>query len=87
MQGTRLKRSTTSNGVPVSGYAMDKSLNGRTLVLDLLHKRDVAVAPGSGFGSITGEYVRISLGASEEEIERGMRDIYEFSKRGTDSIV
>ena len=66
---------------------MGKLLNRRKFALDLLHIRNVAVAPGSSFGSITGEYVRISLGASEEEIERGVREICEFANRGTVSIV
>jgi aspartate aminotransferase len=66
---------------------MSKSLHVRKFALELLHKRNVVVAPGSSFGSMTGEYVRISLGASEDEIECGVREICEFSKRGTDSIV
>jgi aspartate aminotransferase/aminotransferase len=61
----------------------NKSLNGQKFALDLLHKRNVAVAPGSSFGSITENYVRISLGASEDEIERGVREICEFANRGT----
>jgi aspartate aminotransferase len=56
-----------------------QSRSGRKFALDLLHKRNVAVAPGSGFGSIAGDYVRISLGASEKDIERGVREICEFA--------
>ncbi|HEY6410633.1 MAG TPA: aminotransferase class I/II-fold pyridoxal phosphate-dependent enzyme, partial [Ktedonobacteraceae bacterium] len=40
---------------------------GRPFALDLLRERNVAVAPGSGFGSVAEEYVRISLAASDEE--------------------
>ena len=54
---------------------------GRQFALDLLRQRNVAVAPGSGFGSIAQEYVRISLAASEEEIERGVREICQFADR------
>jgi aspartate aminotransferase len=57
----------------------EQSRSGRKFALDLLKKRNVSVAPGSGFGSMTGEYVRISLAASEKEIEHGVREICEFA--------
>jgi aspartate aminotransferase len=41
----------------------------------------VAVAPGSAFGSVAQQYVRISLAASEAEIERGVREICAFADR------
>src|SRR5215469_16961610 len=55
---------------------------GRQFALDLLHERNVTVAPGSAFGSVAEHYVRISLAASEEEIERGVREICAFADRG-----
>ncbi len=58
-----------------------ESRRGRQFALDLLRERNVAVAPGSGFGRISEEYVRISLAASEEEIERGVREICLFADR------
>jgi aspartate/methionine/tyrosine aminotransferase len=48
---------------------------GRQFALDLLHQRNVVVAPGSGFGAVSAPYVRISLAASEDEIERGVQEI------------
>lgn len=54
---------------------------GRQFALDLLHERNVAVAPGSGFGSVSQDYVRISLAASAEEVERGVREVCEFADR------
>lgn len=54
---------------------------GRQFALNLLRERNVAVAPGSGFGSVAEEYVRISLAASEEEIARGVREICLFADR------
>jgi aspartate aminotransferase len=60
-----------------------ESRRGRQFALDLLRERNVAVAPGSGFGRISEEYVRISLAASEEEIERGVREICLFASRGS----
>ncbi len=54
---------------------------GRQFALDLLHERNVAVAPGNAFGSVAENYVRISLAASEEEIERGVREICAFADR------
>lgn len=49
--------------------------------LDLLHERNVTVASGSGFGSVAQANVRLSLAASEEEIERGVREICQFADR------
>jgi aspartate aminotransferase len=54
---------------------------GRQFALDLLRERNVAVAPGSGFGSVAEHYVRISLAASDEEIERGVREICAFAHK------
>src|SRR6266849_3382861 len=52
---------------------------GRQFALDLLNQRNVAVAPGSGFGEVSAPYVRISLAASQDEIERGVREICAFA--------
>jgi aspartate aminotransferase len=54
---------------------------GRQFALDLLRERNIAVAPGSTFGSVAENYVRISLAASEEEIVRGVREICAFADR------
>ncbi|HKF38752.1 MAG TPA: hypothetical protein VKB35_17795 [Ktedonobacteraceae bacterium] len=54
---------------------------GRQFALDLLRERNVAVASGNNFGSVAENYVRISLAASEEEIERGVREICAFADR------
>lgn len=52
----------------------------RDFVLDLLRERNVTAASGTNFGTNTEGYVRISLAASEEEIERGIREICEFAE-------
>ena len=52
---------------------------GRQFSLDLLHERHVAVAPGSSFGKVSSPYVRVSLAASNEDIERGIKAICEFA--------
>jgi aspartate/methionine/tyrosine aminotransferase len=54
---------------------------GRQFALDLLHERNVAVAPGSSFGSVAEHYVRISLAASDEELELGVRELCAFADR------
>src|SRR5713226_858457 len=54
---------------------------GRQFALDLLRERNVAVASGNNFGSVAENYVRISLAASEEDIERGVREICAFADR------
>lgn len=54
---------------------------GREFALDLLRERHVAVAPGSSFGTVADHYVRISLAASEADIERGIRELCAFADR------
>ncbi len=54
---------------------------GRQFALDLLRERNVAAAPGSTFGLVAENYVRISLAASEEEIVRGVREICAYADR------
>ncbi|GAC1434653.1 MAG: aspartate/prephenate aminotransferase [Ktedonobacteraceae bacterium] len=56
-------------------------LRGREFALDLLRERNIMVAPGSGFGAVSKHFVRISLGASEEELDRAIREICEFADR------
>jgi len=54
---------------------------GRQFALDLLRERDIAVAPASTFGSVAENYVRVSLAASDDEVQRGVRDICAFADR------
>ncbi len=53
----------------------------RQFAMDLLRQRNVTAASGSSFGSAAEQYVRISLAAPEEEIERGIREICSFADR------
>lgn len=55
--------------------------SGRELARALLHERNVTVAPGSGFGTIAQNYVRVSLAGADEEIEQGVRELCEFADR------
>ena len=52
---------------------------GRQFALDLLREHNVAVAPGSTFGSVAENYVRVSLAASDDGIVRGVREICAFA--------
>jgi aspartate aminotransferase len=52
---------------------------GRDLARDLLRERNLTVAPGSGFGSIAENYVRISLAGSDEEIEQGLHELCAYA--------
>ena len=54
---------------------------GRQFALDLLRERNIAAAPGSTFGSVAENYVRVSLAASDEEIVHGIREICAFADR------
>ncbi len=58
-----------------------KLRDGEQFGLALLQERNVAVAPGIGFGSVSKDYVRISLASSEEDIARGVREICLFADR------
>jgi aspartate aminotransferase len=54
---------------------------GKQFALDLLRERNIAVAPGSTFGSVSEHYVRVSLAASDDEIVRGVREMCAFADR------
>ncbi|MEM4270205.1 MAG: aminotransferase class I/II-fold pyridoxal phosphate-dependent enzyme [Candidatus Caldarchaeum sp.] len=52
-------------------------VDGMELAFELLERKGVAVAPGSIFGGYDG-FIRISLGASEDSIAKGVRLLGEF---------
>jgi aspartate aminotransferase len=54
---------------------------GRQFALDLLRERNIAAVPGSTFGLVAENYVRVSLAASDEEIVHGVREICAFADR------
>jgi aspartate aminotransferase/aminotransferase len=54
---------------------------GRELAQALLSKRNVTVAPGSGFGAVAENYVRVSLAGAEAEIAQGLRELCLFADR------
>ncbi|GHO53198.1 pyridoxal phosphate-dependent aminotransferase [Ktedonobacter robiniae] len=49
--------------------------------LDLLREYNVMIAPGNSFGATSAEFVRISLAASDEDVEYGVRAICEFADK------
>ncbi len=59
----------------------DGTAHDRQFALDLLREHHVAVAPGSGFGSVSNGFVRVSLAASEEELTLGVRAICAFADK------
>ncbi len=54
---------------------------GRQSALAQQVERNIAVAPGSTFDSVTEKYGRVSLAISDEEIVRGVREICVFADR------
>lgn len=58
--------------------------SGRELARALLRERNVTVAPGSGFGEVAHNYVRVSLAGADEEIEQGLRELCAFADRQPD---
>lgn len=53
----------------------------RQFSFDLLRASNIAVASGNNFGSAAENYVRVSLAASDDEIERGIKEICAFADR------
>jgi aspartate/methionine/tyrosine aminotransferase len=53
-------------------------MDSRDLALSLLRERCVAVAPGSTFGLVAADTVRISLTRGDEELVEGVRRLCEF---------
>ena len=53
--------------------------SGRALADELLRARNVTVAPGSGFGTVAENYVRVSLAGATDEVEQGLRELCTFA--------
>jgi len=54
---------------------------GRQFALDLIREHNITVTPGIGFGTVSADYVRISLAAPAADLERGVRTICEFANQ------
>ena len=55
--------------------------HARQFSLDLLREHNITIGPGSAFGPAADHYARISLAASDEEIERGVREVCLFADK------
>ena len=53
--------------------------SGRALADELLRARNITVAPGSGFGTVAENYVRVSLAGATDEVEQGLRELCTFA--------
>jgi len=58
-------------------------LGSRYFAFKLLRERGVAVAPGSAFGEVAKDAVRISLASSDADLKEGLGRLSEFVHRGT----
>ena len=58
-------------------------LSSRDFAFKLLRERGVAVAPGSAFGEVAGDAVRISLASSDADLREGVGRLAGFVHRGT----
>ena len=63
--------------IDISAAGMDSG----EFAVRLLKEKRVAVAPGSTFGQMCCDHVRISIAASEEHIRRGVTTICEFAQQ------
>ena len=53
-------------------------MGAREFALRLLRERQVGVAPGTAFGSVAGQAVRISLASSDQDLREGIGRLAEF---------
>lgn len=51
----------------------------RELARALLRERNITVAPGSSFGTVAENYVRVSLAGADEEIAQGLQELCLFA--------
>lgn len=58
-------------------------LPARDFAFALLRQRGVSVAPGTAFGQVARDAVRISLASSDADLDEGVRRLAEFVHRGT----
>jgi len=58
-------------------------LPSREFAFKLLRERGVAVAPGTAFGEVARDAVRISLASSDADLKEGVGRLAEFVHRGT----
>jgi len=58
-------------------------LGSRDFAFKLLRGRGVAVAPGSAFGEVARDAVRISLASSDTDLQEGVGRLADFVHRGT----
>jgi aspartate/methionine/tyrosine aminotransferase len=58
-------------------------LPSRDFAFRLLRERGVSVAPGTAFGQVAGQAVRISLASSDADLKEGAGRLAEFVHRGT----
>ena len=55
-------------------------IGSHEFAMKLLEKKHVAVAPGSTFGKLTADYVRVAFSVREEEVREGMQRLCSFVK-------
>ena len=60
-----------------------RGLPSRDFAFALLRERGVSVAPGTAFGRVAGDAVRISLASSDSDLQEGVRRLAEFVHAGT----
>jgi aspartate aminotransferase len=60
-----------------------RGLPSRDFAFALLRERGVSVAPGTAFGRVAGDAVRISLASSDSDLQEGVGRLAEFVHAGT----
>jgi aspartate/methionine/tyrosine aminotransferase len=65
--------------VDISSTGMDSM----SFALRLLEEKRVAVAPGSAFGDVSANHVRVSFASSEDNIREGLRRLGAMIRKGS----
>lgn len=57
-------------------------LNSRDFAFRLVDEREVVVAPGTAFGNLAADCVRISLASSDSDVQEGITRLIDFAHQG-----
>jgi aspartate aminotransferase len=77
LQSADLPASASPGAFYVLADISSSGVDSRTFCFRLLHERKVAIAPGSAFGEISKDMIRISLASSEADLAAGIKAVSE----------
>src|SRR5882672_12695661 len=78
LKEAELHIATPTGAFSIMADVSPSGLPSREFAFALLRERGVSVAPGTAFGQVAGDAVRISLASSEADLDQGVRRLGEF---------